>query len=141
MFSMLPVERSSTTSTVQPRSRRASDRWDPMKPAPPVISALDMLAPVVILRYGRMARPDGQAGAFGSGPGDGASSRSSKPRTKYCPGRSIGGGKVDLADDRLHSSALSLTEATEARLALCKWREVQHKVGTHSSELPAGRVG
>jgi hypothetical protein len=47
MFSMLPVERSSTTSTVHPRSRRASAKCDPMKPAPPVISALDMLTPVM----------------------------------------------------------------------------------------------
>src|SRR5580704_5006639 len=48
MFSMLPVERSSTTSTVQPRSSRASARCDPMKPAPPVISALDIWVPLVI---------------------------------------------------------------------------------------------
>src|SRR5262245_61249630 len=38
MLSSLPVERSSRTSTSSPRSRRASARCDPMKPAPPVIN-------------------------------------------------------------------------------------------------------
>src|SRR3954452_12469127 len=35
-FSRRPVERSSTTVTSWPRSRRASTRLEPMKPAPPV---------------------------------------------------------------------------------------------------------
>src|SRR5512137_1721656 len=37
MFRMLPVERSSRTWTASPRARRDSARWEPMKPAPPVI--------------------------------------------------------------------------------------------------------
>src|SRR4030095_9573945 len=39
MFSSRPVDRSSRTATSSPRSRRASARCDPMKPAPPVIRA------------------------------------------------------------------------------------------------------
>src|SRR5947209_1187082 len=38
MFSMLPVERSSITKTSSPRSMYASERCDPIKPAPPVIN-------------------------------------------------------------------------------------------------------
>src|SRR4051794_11627997 len=38
-FSRRPVERSSTTLTSSPRSRSASTRFEPMKPAPPVTSA------------------------------------------------------------------------------------------------------
>src|SRR5690242_9628552 len=58
MFSMLPVERSSTTSTVHPCSRRASDRCEPMKPAPPVISALDMLVPLMLFGHRWSKRED-----------------------------------------------------------------------------------
>ena len=35
MLSMLPVDRSSSTSTLSPRSNSRSERWEPMKPAPP----------------------------------------------------------------------------------------------------------
>ena len=38
MFSIAPVERSSSACTSWPASRSASERWEPMKPAPPVIS-------------------------------------------------------------------------------------------------------
>ena len=38
MFSIAPVERSSIACTSWPASRSASERWEPMKPAPPVIS-------------------------------------------------------------------------------------------------------
>ena len=38
-FSSRPVERSSSTRTVWPSSRRPSTRCDPMKPAPPVTRA------------------------------------------------------------------------------------------------------
>src|SRR5438034_5390925 len=37
MFSKLPVERSSMTTTSSPRSSIASERCDPMNPAPPVM--------------------------------------------------------------------------------------------------------
>src|SRR5439155_7311479 len=37
MFSKLPVERSSMTKTSSPRSSIASERCDPMNPAPPVM--------------------------------------------------------------------------------------------------------
>src|SRR6187399_1948748 len=40
MFSIAPVDRSSTTSTWWPRSSSASARCDPTKPAPPVNNAL-----------------------------------------------------------------------------------------------------
>src|SRR3712207_254212 len=39
MFSRLPVAKLSTTVTSSPRASRASTRFDPMKPAPPVTSA------------------------------------------------------------------------------------------------------
>src|SRR6266850_2593029 len=39
MLSIDPVDRSSRISTSWPWSSNASDRWDPMKPAPPVINA------------------------------------------------------------------------------------------------------
>src|SRR2546422_4928718 len=35
-LSVVPVERLSRQTTSQPRARRDSERWDPMKPAPPV---------------------------------------------------------------------------------------------------------
>ena len=38
-FSRLPVAKSSTTVTSSPRATRASTRFDPMKPAPPVTTA------------------------------------------------------------------------------------------------------
>ena len=37
MFSMLPVERSSSNSTSLSRDSSSSARWEPMNPAPPVI--------------------------------------------------------------------------------------------------------
>src|SRR5215813_8099608 len=37
MFSVEPVERSSTILTSSPRARRRSAKCDPIKPAPPVI--------------------------------------------------------------------------------------------------------
>ena len=40
MLSIEPVDRSSRTATSWPRSRSRSARCDPMKPAPPVMSAL-----------------------------------------------------------------------------------------------------
>src|SRR4051812_5770526 len=40
---MLPVERSSMTMTSSPRSRYASERCDPIKPAPPVINTRKLL--------------------------------------------------------------------------------------------------
>src|SRR2546430_4488562 len=36
MLSVVPVERLSRQTTSWPRARRDSERWDPMKPAPPV---------------------------------------------------------------------------------------------------------
>lgn len=39
MFSRRPVERLSSRMRESPRKSRASARWEPMKPAPPVISA------------------------------------------------------------------------------------------------------
>ena len=38
-----PVERSSSAKTSQPSASRSSERWEPMKPAPPVMSALPVL--------------------------------------------------------------------------------------------------
>src|SRR5918999_1070780 len=38
MFSKVPVDKSSMTKTSSPRWRYASAKWDPMNPAPPVIS-------------------------------------------------------------------------------------------------------
>src|ERR1700730_17469097 len=38
MFSIVPVDRSSITYTSSPRCRYASDKCEPIKPAPPVIS-------------------------------------------------------------------------------------------------------
>src|SRR5437016_13427826 len=43
MFSMLPVERSSMTYTSSPRAMYASDRCEPMNPAPPVISTFTVV--------------------------------------------------------------------------------------------------
>src|SRR5439155_702179 len=45
-FSTRPVERSSSTVTSCPAARSASARCDPMKPAPPVISAFTARCPV-----------------------------------------------------------------------------------------------
>src|SRR6267378_3434312 len=38
MFSIVPVDKSSITYTSSPRCRYASDKCEPIKPAPPVIS-------------------------------------------------------------------------------------------------------
>src|SRR3954452_15066368 len=61
-FSGLPVERSSRTVTSSPRSTRASTRFEPMKPAPPVTRA--RMSGVMVTR-GR-ARP-AEPAAFGEG--------------------------------------------------------------------------
>src|SRR6266487_3669378 len=45
MFRIDPVDRLSMTSTSCPASSSASARWDPMKPAPPVINALTTPVP------------------------------------------------------------------------------------------------
>ena len=39
-FCSVPVERSSRAYTSSPESSRSCERWEPMKPAPPVTSAL-----------------------------------------------------------------------------------------------------
>src|SRR5438045_3117550 len=49
MFSKLPVERSSMMKTSSPRSRQASERCEPIKPAPPVIRTRNTETSSVIL--------------------------------------------------------------------------------------------
>src|SRR5437764_15022495 len=58
MFSIDPVDRLSRISTSCPCSSRASDRWHPMKPAPPVINARtrDVLSEDLPLRRARARR-------------------------------------------------------------------------------------
>src|SRR3989337_1963710 len=45
MFSWLPVKRLSTQMTSSPRSRKLAQRWEPIKPAPPVIRILAISPP------------------------------------------------------------------------------------------------
>src|SRR3954447_11732433 len=61
-FSLLPVERSSRTVTSSPRSTRASTRFEPMKPAPPVTRARMSGVMVTMVR----AQP-AEPAAFGEG--------------------------------------------------------------------------
>src|SRR5262245_13049391 len=47
MFSIEPVERLSSTQTSSPLASRASARWRPRKPAPPVIKAFIVPSPLL----------------------------------------------------------------------------------------------
>src|SRR5215471_19268239 len=44
-FSRFPVEKLSAQITSSPRLKKLSHRWEPIKPAPPVIKTLDTASP------------------------------------------------------------------------------------------------
>src|SRR5688572_8948114 len=52
MFSNRPVERLSSRMTESPRASRASARWEPMKPAPPVMRARTVRGYAGLVTYG-----------------------------------------------------------------------------------------